>query len=238
MSDNIYKKHNVFEKNLHNVFYENSLISNNFKKSINKLSCINSTYPRLFKFNLPSSTRAIRPEFEQLKSKYLDLEKKLNLSNPETFKTSAEIRFKKSLKMHSKKQFLSSVWIGSHCIDLFIPNIRSHQNFPKKVMRGLAIEIDGDSHKREQKCIKDERKGYELLSIGIGTMHVPNWEFNETTIKSVLASISTLPTLDTRDRTRLLTRIYLYTLAIHLPDREFFQIFKLKPITIGGTDGK
>ncbi len=233
MPSNFSNKDNFHEKYLCNTYYENSQISEKKKESKLRIDFIYSTYPRLFNSRRAKVPKLIQPSFKTLKSKYFELTNKLNSANPEAMRTRAESRFKTKLRLHSKKQLKQSIWIGSHCIDLFIPNIRSHHKYPKKVMRGLAIEIDGDCHKYEQKGIKDERKGAELLDLGIGTIHIPNWEFNETTIKDILKSISNFEPLDSRERIRLWTRIFTYTLATHLTHKEFFQIFKVKPDLIG-----
>lgn len=165
-----------------------------------------------------------RAKDEHLKLRYEELVKKLNLRSKENERTFSDRIFHKKVKFYSGKRVMQSVWIGLQCIDFFIPNIRSlHISNP--TMRGLAIEVDGDVHNYESKMRKDELKGNSLFMLGIGHTSVPNWEVSHPAVRAFLNSLNTLKGLDSRERRRLWRRIYLITLALHLPKAEFFSIF-------------
>jgi hypothetical protein len=93
-------------------------------------------------------------------------------------------------------------------------------------MRGLAIEVDGDIHNDEAKMKKDELKVRSLAALGIGTLSIANWDFHESVVQHVQRNIGSLKPLESRERRRLWKRIYLFTLAMNLNDREFFRLFQ------------
>lgn len=163
------------------------------------------------------------PTDQVLRSAYLKLSAQKS-SNRDCERTHKERTFLKGLKLHSQKQVLPSVRIGGHCVDLFVPNIRSSEN-GTHVMRGLAIEVDGDIHNDEGKMRKDELKNAMLSILGIGMTSIPNWDLREPTVRILQQQLGSFRRLDSRERQRLWRRIYVLTLAWHLSDREFLSLF-------------
>jgi len=165
------------------------------------------------------SCAELKSEYELISSTILPR----RASQVERQKTMAEREVHKRILNETHKQLHTSVLIGAHFADLFIPNVRSDDT--GKVMRGLVIEVDGDVHNYESKMRKDEVKGLCFKMIGIGVTSIPNHELDEPTISQLLRQIRNLRPLDSRDRSRLWSRIYGLTLAIHTSDSEFISIF-------------
>jgi very-short-patch-repair endonuclease len=214
------------------MWQENIEAKSRIKSAANRLSCLKCIYPRDFRsLSVPKSDAMfVRPDNEVLRIRYLQLCDELNSRNKDFEVTPAERLLVKQLRSYSSKYIKRSVWIGSYCIDIFIPNVRTDLSNTGWVMRGLAIEVDGDVHNYEPKMAKDERKCEELLKLGIGLTHIHNWDFNKNAVQMLKVSYRDLKTQDSRERRRMWNRIYAYTLAIHLTDKEFFKIFILKPV--------
>lgn len=211
-----------------------------YKASL-RLKCLRKVYPRLFsgltEFGIDKRSYS-RPSFIDLKTEYEALSSSLTEKNLETLRTTAEVRFLKKAQTLSNKKIYTSIWIGSHCVDLFLPNVRSLTAlYPQAVMRGLAIELNGDCHKYELKSKKDARKVNQLFALGIGVHYIDNWDLAEPLVTEITKLISGFRQLDSRERIRMWTRVYAFTLAIHLSNEDFFQIFKQKPTTLGGKHG-
>ena len=204
-------------------------LSERQRGAISRLAQVGHLYPGQFEIGhtaVPSRRTLVRPEDLTIQIKYQELisslkEKRRHL---ECLQTYAERRFAHELALATAKDVHCALWIGASCIDLFIPNVRSKGN-GKRVMKGLAIEIDGDSHNYETKMRKDEVKGLMLKCIGIGQTSVANWDLNCISVRNLIEQLKSLRPLDSRDRRRLWRRIQLLTLAAHLPDREFFGMF-------------
>lgn len=198
-----------------------------------RVDTVINSHPRLFKVSSHSNTmKRKRVSDQELKVHYDRLTTKLNNTNPEAQATPSERNLLKLLKNKSKKQILKSVWIGTHCIDLFIPNCKLGKGV------GLAIEVDGDVHNFESKMKKDERKRSQLTNLGIALIHVKNWDFKKPAFKSFIDGYSSLKALDSRERQRMWRRIHTYTLAIHLSNSDFFNIFTKHEKSVGSEDEK
>lgn len=169
----------------------------------------------------------VRPADGLLREAYEKLVLAKGLSMRQMERTGPERELYQRLKDASRKQILRSVWIGRHCIDLFVPNLKS-ESIGASVMRGLAIEVDGDVHNYEGKMRKDHNKVQTLFSIGVAQATVLNTDLSKPTVLSMIQKINVLPTLDSRERRRLWRRIYLITLALNLTDRHFNQLFSDK----------
>ncbi len=166
-----------------------------------------------------------RPSLNTLAKAYWFAAERLNKSCPEVAITRYERECLKKFAFYSRKEIYTSFWIGHRCIDLFVPNIRSTE-VGGRVMRGLAIEIDGEVHHYESKMKKDEVKSILLHMLGIGHTGLPNWELNEATVTVIHRDLNSCPTLDTRERRRLWERIYALTVAISFTTAEFLQVFR------------
>lgn len=221
------QKNNKYQKTDFQISKENELTSWHLQNAKVRLQCIKKIYPKMFKFH-PSikshKGRFRKPDFSELKTSYEKLTRRLSTKNLASISTASERTFLKKLQYSSKKKTYQNLWIGTHNIDLFIPNIHN-----SKISHGLAIEIDGDVHDFESKMKKDEQKGEQLKSLGIATTHIKNWELDSASLDELKRKHNLLKTLDSRARQRLWTKIYAITLACHLSDDEFFQIFR--PIT-------
>ena len=200
-----------------------------FKRSRSRLEFLASIYPSdfTFPFEIPTRKRKhYRPSLATLKDHYYNLCLELEAHSKEQERTPAERRLKRRLASNTQMNIRQSVWIGSHCFDLFIPNVRSIAHHPKRVMRGLAIEVDGDCHNREDKMRKDEAKENRLLYLGIGVVHIENWDFSQPTAVELQKRVGTVRRLDSRERRRLWRRIYSFTLAMNLSEEAFFRLFE------------
>lgn len=216
---------------------ENVKIQRKYRSSLKKLGCLKKIYPKEFYF--PSwvrknNTNYLKPSLNKVEIEYYKLVKQQKSKYENTI-TLPERKFFKQLNLHQKKKIYQSIPIGSHIIDLFIPNIRTNLQHPMRIMRGLAIEIDGDVHNYEDKMKKDERKGIELSFIGIGVIHIQNWDFNNPSVDVFTKKHSNLKSLDSRERKRLWRRIMLLTLALRLNNKEFFQLFIEKRENVAGS---
>lgn len=210
------------------IFNESEFSRTRLFKSRERLSCLRQLYPTQFKFPewVPNQRigRIHRPPHELIKKAYIELVKKKNASSREHERTSHERQLAYRLMIFTNKAILASTWIGHHCFDLFIPNVRSEIGEGRR-MRGLAIEVDGDVHNLESKMRKDERKSEILQMIGVGQTHIPNLEFNEPTVKIIQERLKGLKPLDSRERRRLWKRIYLITIALQMNDKAFYDLF-------------
>ena len=124
----------------------------------------------------------------------------------ETIRTRAERYLHQLLRESTGEDIKASMWIGNHCVDLFIPRI------------GLAIEVDGDIHDNEMKMRKDELKEEFLAKLGIMVWHINNNEIRRRAvdIKNVLEH----PKTKEKDINALLNTIYVETIGAHLDSDE------------------
>lgn len=209
------------------IFEESEVGRQKLIRTRTRLGKLSHLYPSQYNFpkwiEAETCSGLKRPTFADLKEAYCKYSSSRR-SSMECYRTPAERAFLMRVQSASKKAVHTSLWIGAHCTDLFVPNVRSQTN-GHQVMRGLAIEIDGDAHNHEEKMRKDELKLMTLSMIGIGVLSVPNNEFGEKTVQHILGNLNRLRPLDSRDRRRLWTRIYALTLAIHLSDKQFSSIF-------------
>ncbi len=208
---------------------ENKKTMKLLEKLEDKIGLITNLYPRLF--DIPSKYKVPTGPIRKLSSNELKIAYYEKIPNRafvrEIKRTNAEIKVLQCIRelARTKRQILPSIWIGSRNIDLFIPNIGGTAKNNKK-MRGLAIEVDGDSHKYELKMKKDECKGQQLAFLGIGLTHINNWDLNEKTAKYLFGGMKSISTLDSRERKRMWKRIYLFTLCSQLPYDDFIEIFR------------
>lgn len=132
---------------------------------------------------------------------------------PETSRTFPEKIFKSEFKKYTRVDIFSSVWIGAHCVDLFIPRAR------------IAVEINGYIHDREFKMLKDNHKESCLGQLNIMSYNVNN--------NDVVKEALTLASL-TKERKhigsvnvkRLWRDIYIHTIASNTPFEELDLLFE------------
>ncbi len=210
------------------IFNESELSKTRIFERRDKLSCLKRLFPTQFDFPdwVPANkmNRLIRPSNLAIRRNYLEVVQKLRSSSREHERTSHERALSDRIRVFTRKTILPSVWIGNHCIDLFIPNVRSQPGEVRK-MRGLAIEVDGNVHDLESKMRKDQTKSEVLQMIGIGEVHIPNLEFNEPTVLAIQKNLKDLKPLDSRERRRVWRRIELITIALQMSDDAFYRLF-------------
>lgn len=112
--------------------------------------------------------------FYKIRDEYEEICKKRNLNFIQTIEstTSEELAYK-VLHAITKMKILRRVWIGSHCVDLFIPAL------------GYVIEIDGNVHSNEIKMKKDTLRDYNLQLLGLPVMSIKNPDVSGVTPKFI-----------------------------------------------------
>ena len=115
---------------------------------------------------------------------------------------------------HTKLKILTSFWIGTRNIDIFIPGVRNRDDphKEKRIMNGLAIELDGQIHNQIRKGKRDNHKQSILHKLNIGCLVIENEDIRKININTFLYRLSTLVRLDFRGKRRLMRNIYLETL--------------------------
>lgn len=148
----------------------------------------------------------------QLEIIYQEITRLLNIHYKiETIQTKYEDYFLERLRLYTKLKAFRSVWIGSRCIDIFIPSLTG-ANTSENKMKGLAIELDGKVHNQYDKMIKDEHLGDYLSSLGIAHMSIENSDIRNSNIVSFLETLPSLNRLDSRARNRLWRTIHIETI--------------------------
>ena len=148
----------------------------------------------------------------QLMTIYREIVSKLNQRySSEKVITGYESQFAGLIKNYTKLQFYQSTWIGSRCVDIFIPSIAGDQNNGRR-MKGLVIEINGPIHDEYKKMNRDENLGDYLSRLGIGVISIENYDLRHPILTSLLESISALNKIDHRARQRVWRNIYIETL--------------------------
>lgn len=165
-------------------------------------------------------------QLKVLKARYDELTLNLTKSRCyESLKTLVEGKVLSDLKAHTRLHVWTSVWIGNHSLDLFIPSLAGRGDPGVIGYNGLAIEVDGSVHDLEYKIRKDHRKIDKLKKLGIAVYSISNHDLREETYRAFLRNLQSQKRLDTRARNRLLRNIYIYTLAVHLKDDEISDTF-------------
>jgi hypothetical protein len=116
-----------------------------------------------------------------------------------------------------------SYWIGNRTIDIFCPQIGGLKGiqFNGRSFAGLAIEVDGGSHKNPVKQKKDLSKINFLASIGILMLSIEDDDVKTLIGHRMLNEIISKPRLDHRATQRVFHRVWLSTIAAHATDDEF-----------------
>jgi very-short-patch-repair endonuclease len=92
---------------------------------------------------------------------YKIITRAMNQSAPlETIRTIPEQRLSEFFNINLNKSFESSIWIGNHCLDFFIPSA------------GQVIELNGGIHNTELKMKKDRLRDDVVMDI----CHIPVME--------------------------------------------------------------
>ena len=145
----------------------------------------------------------------KLKETYQKLTGVLNMTyETEVCRTRTERYLHYLLTKGTKEDIRASVWIGNHCVDLFVPRI------------GLAIEVDGDIHHNEMKMRKDELKEGCLEKLGIMVWHIENTEVGRRAVDII--KVIEHPKTKEKNVETLLNDIYIETIGIHLSQKELF----------------
>jgi len=200
------------------------------RRKLGNFKLLKKAYPRMFNLLEVETTQAQpqRPEFEELQRLYWELSAHLNKTNPQVQQTRAEIAHWKRLKSKTGKKIMPSFWIGTGCVDLFIPNIRAPKlDKSKPAGSGLAIEIDGDVHNLETKMLKDESKSRQLQILKVMKMSQSNWDINSESFKSFCLRINNLSSLSYSERRRMRVKIFAFTLACHFSEDKFRRVFTI-----------
>ena len=160
---------------------------------------------------------------DELQYKYLNITKYLNSKyRIETLRTTEETKFYKWISKGFKKYIYTSVWIGNHNVDIFIPKLK------------LAIEIDGGIHNNEIKMRKDELKDKYLKDqFGIVTMHIDNKDIGPRS-SDIIKLLSNKNSFVIKNTASLWRKIYIETLATHLDtiarQNSLLELFRIRRI--------
>jgi hypothetical protein len=170
-------------------------------------------------------TRA-RPDFNILKRKYWKLTTALDKKYPDSYRTKSEKDLIFQFRIHTRLQILTSFWIGFRNFDLFFPRVAGYSMVgdPGR-MRGLVIEVDGSIHNETFKLKKDLAKQRLLHELGIGLATIENCDLNESTVVAICKNLAKQNTHDHRSKIRLWRKIFLITLASHLPKHRVLSLF-------------
>jgi hypothetical protein len=215
---------------------EFSLDQTNTEKATDRLACINKLYPNDYSFEDPLPPGTIdyhKPTFSDLRAQYCEVAVRKQKRKNGIEITHCETSLFDLVKRHTRKHVERSFLVGTYFLDLFIPNVRSSDSHLDRTMRGLNIEVDGDSHYYESKMKKDGKKRSELQCLGIASTSIPNPEVRRSSSIEICKDISRWRTLDSRERRRLWRKIWAFTLAVNLSDEVFFKVFKPKRLGIG-----
>lgn len=143
-------------------------------------------------------------QYEDLKPEYERVITLLNIKwKDEVSPTRFEKQLVEDLKALTKLDVLQSVWIGNHCIDIFIPGL------------GYAIEVDGSVHDKEHKMRKDSLRDKNLGSIGINVMSVPNNQIEYLWPAFLIHFRKEKKILSTYQKRKMWRDIYIITLLAH-----------------------
>ena len=95
-------------------------------------------------------------------------------------------------------------------------------------MNGLVIEIDGPVHNYEGKMKRDNSKFNGAHFLNIATLCIENEDLKCFQIKSFLEGLSSVPLLDSREKSRLLKKVYLITILKNSTEEELESFFGKK----------
>lgn len=148
-------------------------------------------------------------QYEVLKSEY---DRVVTFQNnkwkDEIAPTGYEKQLVDDLRALTKLEVLQSVWIGNHCLDIFIPGL------------GFAIEVDGSVHDKEHKMRKDSLRDKNLGSIGINVMSIPNKRIEYLGPAFFIHFQKEKKVLSTYQKRRMWRDIYIITLLSHSASTE------------------
>lgn len=154
-----------------------------------------------------------------LKAEYESICRELKVGRQsEMSRTPAEDKFLSHFKKQWRIQLYPQVWVGNICLDWFTPALAEgrRSDLGRKRFKGLAIEIDGSIHNREQKMKIDSYKEECLTKVGIGLWRYSNEQvFKSHGLPSKMQVDTQYVRQCSRERERLWSRIYLLTLIYH-----------------------
>ena len=157
-----------------------------------------------------------KPCFEELKCMYDCQADKLTEDRfqLDTRSTYSEELVEIWFKTNTRLKFYHLFWIGNHCVDFFTPSIKGTSE-NGKAGKGLVVEVDDSIHDREFKQRKDELMSKNLMALNIPVTTIKNGDLNEATVQSLFSGLSQLPKTTSRERKKILRRIYLETIITH-----------------------
>lgn len=149
----------------------------------------------------------------------------------EIVQTSYEKLFKIRINRKTKIKIYRQVWIGNHCIDLFIPCVGIRNSDFKRgyCLKGIAIEIDGPIHRTYFKQKKDDYKNASLSELGILVWRVENLDTHKAGIID-FKNDQRIGRLSSNARARLWQRIQMLTLLQHASDKDLLSLFQDKNV--------
>lgn len=154
-------------------------------------------------------------QFDDLKRVYMLITDRLNQEHNrkagERHQTLSERSVIAKIERSCKLTVHSQVWIGTRCVDIFIPSVAG--KFPKRA-KGLIIEIDGSVHDRAAKMKKDQSKENLLRSLGIMCTCLLNENLADKSTQKLLEEIGSMPRLTSREKKRLWKKIYFATILL------------------------
>ena len=164
--------------------------------------------------------------YRSLKKGYSDLTYNLfeKYKTTEAYRTVSEHRFELELKKYTNREVLTSVWIGNHCNDFFLPSYRrnTHRGV---IFKGLVFEIQGSVHEEKSKRNRDEYKESFLTSLGIEVIQIKNSAIYSRTTEGIFEGFNDNPPLDSTDKRNVWARIFIETIARchHKVDDDFLS---------------
>lgn len=139
---------------------------------------------------------------EVLKMAYENFNKRvIAKGNFPHMKTWQELYLVKEIKKYVNVNIETSIWIGPHCIDVFIPAY------------GCAIELNGSIHHHEIKMRKDKQRDRTLMKrIGISVMEIENEDLARVKYK-IIEFLRDQKRIDSKKIKRIWRDIYINTLC-------------------------
>lgn len=148
-----------------------------------------------------------RKHLHALKDKYLLISQHLDQRfGIERTSTRSENYFYKYFNKTTNLKVLQSVWIGPHCIDVFVPSAK------------FGVEVDGTVHTEEYKMRKDGHRDRNLCRLGFLITCVDNDEINRTMF-SLQKYLIERTVINDYQISRMWRDIYLFTLLVHSPSQ-------------------
>lgn len=148
-----------------------------------------------------------RKKINRLREKYKNVSAKLNRDHSiEATSSLSEKYFYQYYQGSTRLKVMKSVWIGFHCIDVFVPRLM------------FGIEIDGTIHVKEFKMRKDAHRDKNLFDLGFTITTVDNDAIDQTAF-SLIKLLQRQPLRSAYYVARMWRDIYLFTLLVHAPSQ-------------------